>query len=199
VNHLVLFDFDGTITKKDSLKEFLFFYHGRLKVILGFFILSPVLALFVLKILPNHLAKKILLMYFFEKESIGAFNTKCNDFAIQAIPKILRSDAIKQINQHLSNRETVVVVSASPQNWVKPWCDQMGLHCIATKLEVSENQKITGNYNGKNCYGQEKVERIKEKFNLSNFEMVIAYGDSRGDREMLELAHTKYYKLFRST
>ncbi len=74
----------------------------------------------------------------------------------------------------------------------------MGIHCIATKLEV-KNYKITGNYSGNNCSGQEKVRRIKENFNLSDFDLIIAYGDSRGDREMLELADNKNYKLFQST
>lgn len=131
-------------------------------------------------------------------EPVAVFNAKCKDFATQHIPKIIRTEAFKAINQHLSNQETVVVVSASPENWVKPWCDIMGLFCIATRLEVKSN-KVTGNFSGNNCYGQEKVRRIKERFNLSDFESIIAYGDSRGDQEMLELADSKNYKPFHST
>ncbi|HRG10115.1 MAG TPA: HAD-IB family hydrolase, partial [Cyclobacteriaceae bacterium] len=198
VNHLVLFDFDGTITNRDSLKDFLFFYHGWAKVCLGFIILSPILALFAVRAIPNHLAKQILLRYFFGKQPLIVFNAKCNNFATQHIPKIIRAGALKRIKQHLSNQETVVVVSASPENWVKPWCDSMGLICIATRLEAKEN-KITGNYSGNNCYGLEKVRRIKEKFNLLEFKAIIAYGDSRGDWEMLELANHKNYKPFQST
>lgn len=198
MNHLVLFDFDGTITKRDSLKDFLIFYHGWAKVLLGLIVLSPILTLFIARIISNHSAKQILLRYFFGMEPLAVFNAKCHDFAIQHIPKIIRAEAFKAINQHLSNQETVVVVSASPENWVKPWCDIMGLLCIATRLEV-KNNKVTGNYSGNNCYGQEKVRRIKERFNLSDFESIIAYGDSRGDQEMLELADYKNYKPFHST
>ena len=198
MSHLVLFDFDGTITKRDSLREFLFFYHGWLKVCLGFIILSPILAIYVIKIVPNHFAKQLLLSYFFKKEPIDVFNAKCFDFAMHYIPKILRADALNCIHNHLANQETVVVVSASPENWVKPWCNFMGLRCIATKLEV-QNNKITGNYSGLNCYGKEKARRIEEDLNLSDFESIVAYGDSRGDREMLNLADHKYYKFFRAT
>lgn len=193
----MLFDFDGTITKKDSLKEFLFFYHGRSKVILGLIFLSPVLVLYALKILPNHLAKQILLRFFFRNELASFFNAKCNDFVAQCIPKILQAEAIKRITQHLDNHETIVVVSASLENWIKPWSDQMGLLCIATKLEVIEN-RITGRYSGNNCYGREKVRRIKERFNLSQFEKIIAYGDSQGDKEMFEIADSQNYRLFSS-
>lgn len=197
MKNLVLFDFDGTITRKDSLKEFLFFYHGRFKVILGLIFLSPILVLYALKILPNHLAKQFLLRYFFKNEQVSFFNAKCKDFVAQRIPRILQAEAITRITQHLDNNETVVVVSASPENWIKPWSDQMGLLCIATQLEVIEN-KITGRYSGSNCYGEEKVRRIKERFDLSQFEKIIAYGDSPVDHEMIEIADSQNYRLFSS-
>lgn len=49
----------------------------------------------------------------------------------------------------------------------------------------------------KSCYGIEKEHRIKEAYMLTSYEHVYAYGDSRGDREMLSLADTKEYKPFR--
>lgn len=195
MNNLILFDFDGTITTKDSLKKFLIFYHGWFKLIIGLLAISPVLILYVLKILSNNSAKQILLQWFFKHEPLDVFNQKCKTFALQHIPQILRKEAIEQLHQHKNNHETIVVVTASAENWVKPWCDEMNLHCIGTKLEVAEN-KLTGNYQGENCYGPEKVNRIKAQFDLSNFEKIVAYGDSRGDREMFALATQYYYKTF---
>ena len=90
----------------------------------------------------------------------------------------------------------MAVVSASAENWVKPWCDKYGLICLATKLEVKDGI-ITGKLNGRNCYGDEKVCRIKERLDLSDYHEIIAYGDSSGDKEMLELAHHPFYKPFR--
>jgi HAD superfamily phosphoserine phosphatase-like hydrolase len=90
----------------------------------------------------------------------------------------------------------VAVVSASAENWVKPWCDKHNLICIGTKLQVKDNQ-LTGKILGKNCHGPEKVCRIKENFNLSQFDEIIAYGDTAGDKEMLDMADLKHYKPFR--
>ncbi len=195
MNNLVLFDFDGTITNKDSLKKFLIYYYGGFKVLIGLLALSPVLILYVLKIISNNKAKQILLQWFFNREPLDVFNNKCRIFARHFIPKILRHEALEQIQYHKNNKETIVVVTASAENWVKPWCDEMNLLCIGTKLEVKDN-KLTGLYLGKNCYGPEKENRIKKQFNLSTFDKIIAYGDSSGDREMFALADQYYFKNF---
>jgi HAD superfamily phosphoserine phosphatase-like hydrolase len=89
-----------------------------------------------------------------------------------------------------------VVVSASVECWLGPWCDKNGLDLIGTQLEIKDN-RVTGKLLSKNCYGKEKVNRIRERYDLNSFDFIYAYGDSRGDDEMLELAQEKYYKPFR--
>ena len=69
------------------------------------------------------------------------------------------------------------------------------LELIATRLEI-KNNKLTGKFASKNCYGMEKVNRIKKNYNLDNYEVVYAYGDSMGDHQMLDLADIKYYRTF---
>jgi HAD superfamily phosphoserine phosphatase-like hydrolase len=136
-----------------------------------------------------------LLQWFFHREPLDLFNQKCRNFAHHYIPIILCPKAIKQIEHHKHNQETIVIVTASAENWVKPWCDAMNLHCLGTRLEVIEN-RLTGKYLGENCYGSEKVNRIKDQFDLSTFDKVIAYGDSSGDREMFAIADLYYFRRF---
>lgn len=174
------------------------YYHGRTKLLFGLIFLSPVLILYALKIISNNKAKEILLQWFFSKEPIERFNQVCMAFAKESIPKMLRQEAIERLLFHKKNHDTVVVVTASAENWVKPWCDNMGILCLGTRLQVMEN-KLTGKYAGKNCYGPEKATRIKAQFDLAKFETIIAYGDSRGDQEMFGLANKFYYKTFPPT
>jgi phosphatidylglycerophosphatase C len=90
----------------------------------------------------------------------------------------------------------VVVVSASPENWLTEWCQELGVQCIATKMAVNDN-RITGKILGRNCHGKEKVRRIREAINLDQYSTVYCYGDTPGDRYMLDLGTYKFYKPFR--
>jgi phosphoserine phosphatase len=73
---------------------------------------------------------------------------------------------------------------------------QQGLELIASQLEIKA-ERITGKIKGKNCHGQEKVRRILEKHVISDYAEIYAYGDSRGDLPMMELASSKFYRPFR--
>jgi phosphatidylglycerophosphatase C len=194
---LVLFDFDGTITTKDTLAEFIKFYRGNLRYHTGLFILSPILVAYVAKLMPNWKSKQYFLSWFLKNENILEFEAKCRDFLKTKLPALIRPGALQAIEDYKKRGATVAVVSASAENWVKPWCDQHGLICLATNLEVKDN-KLTGKFKGKNCHGPEKVDRITNRFKISDFDEIIAYGDSSGDREMLALAHKGHYKPFRA-
>jgi phosphatidylglycerophosphatase C len=193
---LVLFDFDGTITTKDTFLEFIRFYHGSFRYWTGLLILSPVLALFILKLIPNYRAKEVVLKWFFKGEPEEVFNRKSKTFCERILPLLIRPKALDEISAHILNKSNVVIISASAENWVAPWCLQYNLHCLATRLEVRDG-KLTGNIAGVNCYGPEKERRIRECYVLQDFDEVLAYGDSRGDFEMLALAHKQYYRPFR--
>ena len=193
---LVLFDFDGTITYKDTLVEFTRFYAGSRRYLFGLAMLTPVMALYAARLIANWKAKQYFLARFFEGEEISHFNSRCQDFSTAVLPSLIRPAALAAIDRHRNDGATVVVVSASAENWVKPWCDAHGLVCLATHLEVRAGY-ITGKLEGRNCYGDEKVCRIRERFDLSTYDQVIAYGDSSGDKEMLNLADLKFYKPFR--
>ena len=193
---IVFFDFDGTITTDDSLLKFIRFVVGDRRFLLGLVVLSPMLVLYKLKLISNSKAKQYMLSWFFKGMSKEAFLKVANEYSLVHIDKILRPKAIEKINWHKNQGHKVVVVSASIECWLRPWCEKNGLELIATKLEIKDDI-VTGKLLSKNCYGVEKVNRIKEIYNLKDFEYIYSYGDSSGDKQMLELAHEKFYKPFR--
>lgn len=194
---LVLFDFDGTITTKDTFLEFIRFYHGSSRLYLGFLMHSPLLILMKLKVVPNWRAKEKILEWYFKGETEEEFNRKGLEFCRTVVPGLVRPKAVEEIKKHLSEGAVVSIVSASAENWVKPWCEFYGLNCLATRLEVN-NGKITGKIQGVNCYGAEKENRIRACYDLSGYDEIFAYGDTSGDLEMLALAGNQHYKPFRT-
>ncbi len=193
---LVLLDFDGTVTTKDTLIEFVRFYRGHAGYWFGMLMLAPIMVLFKIGLIPNWKAKQYFLAHYFKGEKISDFNSRCAAFASEILPHLIRPGAIKAIEEYRRENATIAVVSASAENWVRPWCDQQGIVCLSTRLEVKKGL-LTGNLDGRNCYGDEKVCRIKDNFDLAAFRKVIAFGDSSGDKEMLALAHQSHYKPWR--
>lgn len=196
-NKLALFDFDGTLTCKDSLFELIKFIHGKQPFYKGLLTLFPGLLLYKLKMVSNWKAKEKVLTYFFRGMSSDIFQNYCNRFVLEVMPVLLRKDAEVMLKQLKDHGARVVIVTASAENWIMPWCRSLNIECIASKLEVS-NGKMTGKLSGKNCYGMGKVRRIKEYLDLSKYDTIYAFGDSKGDLPMLELATDRYYKPFRT-
>jgi len=194
--NIAFFDFDGTITKKDTLIDFIKYSVGERNYYLGMFVNLPMLLRFKLKLLPNDEAKQRLLAYFFGNWSEDRFKEAAYNYSLNEIDKIVKKSALEKIDRHKKDGDMVVVVSASLECWLKPWCEKENLDLICTKMRFDEG-KVSGRFLGKNCHGQEKANRIKENFDLKEFDKIYAYGDSSGDRQMLELSSYPNYRVFK--
>lgn len=195
---IAFFDFDGTITYKDTLFEIIKYHKGKRALYLGLAKLSPWLIAMKLGIISNAATKEKVLTFFFKDTPLQGFQRKCDEFIAKKLPQLIRPDALREINKHKQNNTTVVIVSASVENWIAGWCRQNEIQCIATRLETKDS-RITGRIDGKNCNGIEKVNRIKALFQLDEYEVILAYGDTKGDKAMLSLAAFPYYKPFRKS
>lgn len=194
---IAFFDFDGTITTKDTLLEYIRFSKGSFRFLIGFLLNSPYLIAYKLKIISNQSAKEKILQYFFKGMPVEQFKQQCNLFSQKMLPALIRPKAIEEIKKLQSEGYDIVIVSASPEQWIHQWANEMNLYLIASCMETA-NGKITGKLIGKNCHGDEKVRRILERHVLEDYSVIHAYGDTKGDLPMLQLATSKFYKPFRS-
>lgn len=192
---LAFFDFDGTVTKEDSFIDFLFFSIKIPRLIRGLFFIIPILIAYGLKMLSNEKAKQKVLSFYFKGMSKEEFYKIGKNYSTERIPAIIKTDAIRRIEWHKQQGHQVVIVSASLKTWLNSWCKNQGVGLISTKMEVVDGY-LTGLFNGRNCFGPEKVRQIRKQFIPENY-YIYAYGDSRGDREMLELADKKFYRFFK--
>ena len=187
------FDFDGTLTTKDTLIEFIRYAKGSMALGLGFMRYAHLLVLMKIGLYPNYKAKQKVFAHFFKDTTLDDFNALCKAFAASS-SHLLRPNAIEAINQAIKEGSEVLIVSASIDNWVQPFFPQVKV--VGTQIEVIDG-KLTGRFLSKNCYGQEKVNRILSLYPNRHDYHLTAYGDSRGDKEMLAFADESYFKPFR--
>ena len=193
---IVAFDFDGTLTTKDTLLVFIRYAKGSKDFWLGFLRFAHLLVLMKLGLYPNWKAKQKVFAHFFEGMRIEDFNEFCLRFA-QDHQHLLRPKGIEALHQALSDGAEVMIVSASIDNWVKPFFENQSIQILGTQIEVKDGL-LTGRFLSKNCYGQEKVNRIQAIYPHREDYHLTAYGDSRGDKELLAFADESHYKPFRA-
>jgi phosphatidylglycerophosphatase C len=193
---IAFFDFDGTITKKDTLLEIIKFLKGKGAFYAGFLLYSPWLLAYKMNFLPNDQVKQKILTYFFSGIPEQVFQEKCDVFTVKKLPELIRPAALAEISRLRTLGFDMVVISASAGNWIRKWTDDNGLKLVASKLEV-KNGLITGKLKGRNCHGEQKVICILEQWDLKEYDEIYAYGDSSGDRPMMALATKSFYKPFR--
>ena len=186
---LYFFDFDGTIIEGDSLIKFSYFSLG----IFQFFKYW----VYVIFLIPFYSRKDLKQSFYsnFKDFNLTEFNRLCLDFYSLKLKKSIKN-SFKDFKKKTFGDSKVVIVSASISNYLKPWCNEMGFDLISTELEVNDG-KLTGRFSTPNCNGEEKVRRIKEKYNLSEYDEIHVFGNSKGDLPMLELGTHKYYKFFK--
>ena len=187
------FDFDGTLTTKDTLLEFIRFAKGTFAFGLGFLRYAYLLVLMKLGFYPNWKAKQKVFAHFFKGTSIEDFDAICQKFAASS-RHLLRPKGIEAIEKALNEGSEVLIISASIDNWVQPFFAEVKV--LGTQIEVTDG-KLTGRFLTKNCYGEEKVNRLKAIYPNRQDYHLTAFGDSRGDKEMLAFADESYYKPFR--
>ena len=193
------FDFDGTLTTKDTLLEFIRFAKGSGQMFRGFLLFSPLLLLMKLHLYPNWKAKQQVFSYFFKGMNIDVFNALCTHFA-EENKHLLRPAGIEKVRQAIEEEQaTVLIISASIDNWVRPFFDEIdkNIQVLGTQIETNGG-RLTGQFTTKNCYGQEKVNRLTALYPHREAYELIAFGDSRGDKELLDFADKGFYKPFRN-
>ncbi|MDR0665586.1 MAG: HAD-IB family hydrolase [Helicobacteraceae bacterium] len=193
---VALFDFDGTISDRDSMIDFIRFAVGEKRLLIGALRLGGVILGYALRLISDAEAKRRVLAFFFGGSDYDKLLAIADRYAAHRISRIIRPKALEEIKWLQSEGCEIAIVSASVEIWLKKWCENMNLKLIATKPEIVDN-RFTGALASPNCKGEEKIRRVKESYDLSEFEIIRAYGDSPADRPMLSLARHSFYKPFR--
>ena len=114
------FDFDGTLTKRDSFIEFLLFVKGWKDFVLCFLRYSPLLVLMKLHLYSNGKTKERIFSHCFKDMPFDTFKTYCHRFAMEN-SSFLRPSGVLKVHEAKQEGSEVLIVSASVDNWVQPF------------------------------------------------------------------------------
>ncbi len=193
---IAAFDFDGTLTTRDTLFSFTCWRRRRAEVVADLLKTLPLLALYSARLVGNDSHKMALFARAFQGMPADAFERRARDFARSEIPGMIRAEALERVRFHQQRGDRVVIVSASPTDWIVPWAVSEGVtEVIGNPAEVTAG-RVTGRLAGVNCYGPEKVRRLLALNPERESYTLFAYGDGRGDRELLAAADHPYYRCF---
>jgi phosphatidylglycerophosphatase C len=197
VQTVAAFDFDGTITDRDSLLPFLFYNKGLIKTVAYLITLLPYLLGFVLKLVSRQRTKEAILTRFFKGISLEEQRQWGKRYATEKLNQFVKPAALERIKWHQAQGHMLILISASLDFYLHAWAEQNGFDAlICSHLEVDEQGRMTGKLAGLNCWGLEKQRRLLEKLGRRESFILYAYGDSRGDQELLAMADHPFYRFF---
>lgn len=186
---IAAFDFDGTLTYRDTLLPFLTYTSGKAKVCFTLFICIPYFIGFCLRLYNRQQVKEALLKKCIGGMSIEEVKEKGELFATKYIQTHLNPKRLKTLQEHQELGHRCILVSANLDVYLRPWANLMGFQdLICSHVEVDSLQKVTGKLKGLNCWGEEKRQRLLKLLGPRQNFILYAYGNSRGDKEMLELS-----------
>lgn len=193
---LVAFDFDGTLTVRDSFMSFLAWKAGALDWARGLAALAPAGVRYLGDRNRGRL-KAAAVQRFLAGLPLTEVEALARSFAEARSRSLLRPDALRSWRYWRARGATLVIVTASPEVLVAPFARGLGAdHLLGTRLALDAEDRLTGELVGENCRGPEKVRRLAEVFG-EEIQLAAAYGDTAGDREMLSRAVHAGYREFR--
>lgn len=192
---VVAFDFDGTLTVKDSYTAFLRWRTPTGAWILGGLRLVPAVISYLFHRDRGRIKAAATKVYLggVSRERLEA---DARQFAAEHSRSLLRPDAVIAWKRWRKERVRLVIVTASPDLVVAPFARGLGADdLLGTPLHFDERDRVTGAFASPNCRGQEKVVRLQAAFG-PDLRVRAAYGDTSGDTEMLGIAEEPYFRVF---
>lgn len=155
---------------------------------------------FLFKYIINKISTKTLKEKFLENfkicDSFNLFYDRSDKLITEALKKSLKKKALNSLRFHKFSGDRVIICSASPRLLLKSIAKYLEVELVCTELRVSTDGFWQPIISGLNCKREEKLHRISNYLgSLENY-FVEVYGDSKGDKELLEIADIPHYKDF---
>lgn len=191
---LAVFDFDGTITDRHTFWRYLRFIAKPVAFWLSLVPLAPVIAGVLTGRTSLMSARAAFIARFLAGMAVDVEARHAASYIAGPLQQYLRPAAIRRLRWHQARGHRTALVSNAPENYLVPWGRSAGFdHVCGTRLEIS-GQRLTGRVCGENCVDDEKLRRLEQCVGPLARYYVYAYGDSEGDRALLRVADSPFYR-----
>ena len=197
---IAAFDFDGTLTRRDTLLPFLARGLGWPRFLLALLQCSPWLAGYAVRLVRNDAAKARLLQATLSGRTLAELDGWTSRWLAEDFAGQLQDWTMARLAWHRQAGHCCVLVSASPDIYLRRVASQLGFDgLICTEMEVQRG-RLTGRMHTPNCYGEQKVLRLQAwlsaRFGGESAQAMrlYAYGDTAGDKPLLRLARHAWYR-----
>ncbi|WED42065.1 HAD-IB family hydrolase [Legionella cardiaca] len=193
---VAIFDFDGTITRKSTTVPFLRFVFG-VSFLARLSCQLHSLLLYYCRIIDIDELNQIIVQSFFKNLSRDYLFHQGQNFSEKILPSLIRESAFQRIKWHKSQGHYCILATSAYDLYTEHWSKTNCFNdLVSTKIAFDERWQATGTLDGKSCYGKEKLQRVLELIG-DKPRIVYAYGDSAGDKAILDYATYPYYKYFK--
>ena len=192
---VAVFDFDGTIISGDSFLPFMRYVVGGWKYYCGMPFLLPWLGSYAFGVIDNRRIKEKVIGYFLKGKPARDIRELGESYAESFLHTKEKPKMMAKIDEHVKESHILLLASASLLVYLKPWAEINHFDGVCgAQLEVDGEERITGRICGNNGFGQEKLDAVTEWLAERNPDKTYAYGDSQGDKELLDWADVKTFK-----
>ncbi len=189
---LALFDFDGTLTTRETFPDFMRYAVARPRLIVGGVLLAPVVFGYRRGWVAGNPTRASIVQVGLRGVDAARLRAQGEAFAREVLPGVLRPEAMARLAWHRDRGDRIVVVSGGLDVYLAPWCAAQGVDLLCSVL-AERDGRITG-YAGAQCVGEEKVRRVRALCDPQAYAAIHAYGDTHEDQAMLAMAHHRTYR-----
>lgn len=183
------FDVDGTLTTRDCVRPFLERAAGRHRMAISL-LRQPLATVVAAARRDRDRLKEIVVGGSLRGKLIAEVEAIGEQFAQFVLVNWLRSDTVRRLRWHQRAGHRTVLVSASLAPYLMPLASRLGVDDVLCTDAARAGDRYTGRLAGPNCRATEKRRRLDEWLQENRWgdAEVWAYGDSVGDRELLDRA-----------
>lgn len=196
---IALFDFDHTLTDRHTFWRFLRLLVGSVRFWSALVPMTLPLWGWVIGRVPLLTLREQIIEHFLAGFPAEEFERQGRRFAEGYLPPWIRPEALARLRWHQNQGHRTLLISNSPEVYLLPLSRSLHIDGVmGSRFEIVDRH-LTGRLQGTHCYGPEKIARLKAELgDLSRYRL-YAYGDSSGDRELLEAADFAFYRTFQDT